>query len=209
MPTDLRHNAQIMCFNRQLQRTHVAFVLGKVETDDHDDQGVDPKEVAAKVAVSFMSDVRLLQAVDCNCSGNVFANLSALQDLFGVELHVECGSFGLVKSDGTTWVEWGVNARTTEQYLRNNVAPGKNCHFWLQDAEGRVFDVLQRYVIDVVAPAHGVCLDLSRFCGQQIVDGWTRDALRDEANLVYEPASPDVQASIIASVEKTMYKRFM
>ena len=203
MPVDLRHNAQVMCFDRRLQRTHVAFI--SVETVDPGDQGVDPEAIAA----SFLSDVRLLQAVDCNCSGNVFANLPALRDLFGVELHVECGSFGLVKPDGSTWVEWGVNAHTTEQYLRNDVAPGKNCHFWLRDAEGRVFDVLQRYVIDVVAPAHGVRLDLSRFCGEQIVNGWSRDALRDEANMVYEPASPGVQASIIGSVENTLSMRLM
>jgi hypothetical protein len=193
MTVDQKHPLMLFFYNTKKERVKTALVAHT------DTQGME-----ALTQTLLAGKIKSCQVVDRNCSGNAYANKGPLQHAFETELHLACGGFGMIREDGTVWDEWGVDAQTVDEYKNNNFPRGKSCHFWLEDGEGRVFDVLQSYCIDVVAPAQGVKLDTSHFLMDCIVNGFTQDELR-RAKLVYRPAAPDVQRKIIESIGKTFY----
>ena len=142
--------------------------------------------------------VRLV-SIENNCSGNVFMNKKAFERLAGKPLRVACGSFGVIKDRGEIWWEWGTGQEDSpvDEFLHCKVQPGKqNAHFWLEDpVSGCVYDVLPKYVLDVVLPFHNVHADLDgMICG--VVISETRESLM-KRGFVYLPLDERKQREII------------
>ena len=142
--------------------------------------------------------IRLI-SIENNCTGNAFMNQKAFQRLAGKPLRVVCGSFGVIKDGGKIWWEWGTGQDSPiDEFLHCKVEPGKqNAHFWLEDpVSGCVYDVLPKYVLDVVLPIHKVQADLEGLICGVVISGETMESLM-KRGLVYLPLNERKQKEII------------
>ena len=98
-----------------------------------------------------------LQYVERNCFFNALLNLPAMEILAGKDLQLTAGSLGLC-SPGPAWFEWGgtkdVPHTTVSQFSKCPVTSLPDVHFWVEDGDGLVYDVLDPYLTAVVAPYH-------------------------------------------------------
>jgi hypothetical protein len=72
----------------------------------------------------------------------------------------------------------------------------QDCHFWLEDDAGRVYDIVPKYITNIVAPVHGALLDTSHLLCGAVVNGLDKARLRT-MGFVYLPAADDVQKEIL------------
>jgi len=155
--------------------------------------------------IQALDDAIYLQCIDRNCSGNVFANKEGMERAFGLPLKIVCGSFGIVTASGKIWWEWGgETSNTVRDFARSR--GGDDCHFWLQSDDGKVYDIIQAYVTNLVVPVHAKHLDLSRFGSGCVVDGWSPTELQS-IGLVYRPADQDAQKIIVEFARRNLSGR--
>jgi len=140
-----------------------------------------------------------LVCIDDNCSGNAIMNKSTFESLSGSQVHVVCGSFGVVKDNGDIWWEWGTGRENSpeQEFLVSSCDSTKqNCHFWLENDNGDVFDIVPTYITNIVVPVHTARVDLSQLVCQAVVTGQSKATLRGYG-LVYVPAEKSVQHNIL------------
>jgi hypothetical protein len=145
--------------------------------------------------------VRLV-CIENNCSGNCMMNKQAFETINGRQLHMVCGAFGVVKDSKdtqTVWYEWGANLAEgrTDDFIRSSTQRTSiDSHFWLEDDHGRVYDVLPKYITDVVVPIHQARVDVSELLCNCVIDGIDKEKLRSYG-LVYLPVDKALQEDII------------
>jgi hypothetical protein len=132
-------------------------------------------------------------------------NREAFQTFSRDRLHVTVGAYGLCKGgNGKTWFEWGhPDQLSAKEMIRCPYAGGKNCHVWLEDAHGNVFDVLPLYIRDTVAALHRKTIDTSRFFCDALILGVSKMDL-EEAGLVYIPAPREEQKKVVRHTIENM-----
>jgi hypothetical protein len=147
------------------------------------------------------SDVYLV-CIENNCSGNCVMNRESFQKLACTSLRVVCGSFGVVirrGGDERVWWEWGgpEGSRGAKDFITSAIREDQqDCHFWLEDDAGRVYDIVPKYITNIVAPVHGALLDTSHLLCGAVVNGLDKARLRT-MGFVYLPAADDVQKEIL------------
>lgn len=149
------------------------------------------------------------QCIARNCGGNVKMNMEKFEELCKKPLHIVCGSFGLRNpKTKSVWWEWGSGdyESSAQDLLFCKFTGMKNCHFWLEDVDGHVYDVIDPYIPKTVAPIHKIPLDLGKFICECIVMGLGKDEL-ERCGMVYLPARPDVQERVIQYTETRLVKR--
>lgn len=138
--------------------------------------------------------------VERNCFSNCIMNLQSFEKLAGCTLELIAGSCGLCTPD-PVWYEWGglgsTRHVTVADFVKKNVVPGMTeMHFWFEDADGRVWDILDPYLVTVVVPAHRKRIATSAFWHGWLIPGVDRNTLR-EGGLLYEPADALVQDVLV------------
>lgn len=144
--------------------------------------------------------VRFVQ-MENNCGGNVISNYHEFLTLSGQkELSVVCGSLGVGDSGDSVWWEWGgpdPEALTIETMLRCPVTKkGKNCHMWLEDEEGRVYDIVPNYIVTVVCQVHRKQLHLDDLIERCLIVGRTKSDLQG-MGLWYHTAAPELGEQVV------------
>ena len=144
-----------------------------------------------------LRDPIVFKFLENNCGGNVFNNKVSFRECCGGrDLKVVVGGYGLCKGSPGTWFEWGGYDLTAEEMLRCPLTGKKNCHLWLEDDEGKVYDYLPPYIQNMVAKMFRKTIDTSNFfCGTLIL-GMTKDELKN-AGIEYVPARPDEQKKVV------------
>ena len=138
-------------------------------------------------------------SVERNCFGNCVTNQGYLETMAGVPLHLVAGSLGLC-NPAPTWYEWGGMGETVyttaAQFAACPLTGLPSVHFWLETEDGEVWDVLDRYLIRVVAKTWSKKIDTSDFALKRIVTGKSREVLKARG-LEYVPAAPRIQKTLI------------
>lgn len=154
------------------------------------------KPLEVRKSVGPMHATRELRYIERNCFSNVTMNLYVLEEIAGATLQVMCGSLG-VNDPAPAWYEWGgtmssdAPCSTVIEFVERQ--SGKiNAHFWLEDDNENVWDVLDVYLLDVVVPFHRKRIDTSAFVHGHLIPGMSRTELK-KRGLEYVPASSLVQ----------------
>lgn len=133
-----------------------------------------------------------LTYLENNCFGNIVTNKKSFESLAGKKLSAACGAVGLC-SPTPTWWEWGGTLMgsdavlTAKNLLTCPLTGKKNCHFWLEDADGLVYDVVPLYLMQFVARVQKktICTD-EMYC-ECIINGVRKSRLK-ECGLWYKRA---------------------
>jgi len=154
-------------------------------------------------------DLRLVRLVDVanNCSGNAIMNKASFEHIAQKSLRLVCGSFGVVKDGGSVWWEWGTGSTTSDHaqdfLVAKNDPSKQDCHFWLEDEDDNVFDIVPQYISNVVIPFHKAKVHLTKLACEAVISGVNKVTLR-RWGLVYLPASASIQEEIIAHRKSRM-----
>ena len=144
-------------------------------------------------------DFTHLLYMERNCFSNCVKNMAALESLAGCTLELMAGSFGLCQPS-PTWYEWGGQYdtvfTTVHQFSKCQFTGLPSVHFWFETTDGSIWDVLDLYVIETVAPVHCKSLDRSSFLHGCLIPGRSRKELK-ACGLAYVPASPLVQDILV------------
>lgn len=144
-----------------------------------------------------LRDAIVFRFVENNCGGNVFHNKASFQECSGVnDLKVTVGGYGLCRGSPGIWFEWGGYGLKAEDLLVCPYTGKKNCHFWLEDDYGNVYDYYPSYIRDVVTKVHKKTVDTSEFVCDALILGMSKEAL-ERAGLVYVPAPKDEQKKVV------------
>lgn len=139
-----------------------------------------------------------LKYVERNCFFNAVQNLRDMEKVAGTELALVAGSLGLC-SPSPCWYEWGGDGPTPHQtvarFVKCPITGMQDAHFWLESRDGIVYDVLDAYLMEVVAPFHGKKVDTSGFAHGVLVRG-SKEEL-EKIGLKYVPATELVQTCLI------------
>lgn len=143
-----------------------------------------------------------LMYVERNCFANCVSNQPAMEALAGEPLEVVAGSLG-VCSPEPVWYEWGGAGskphETVAQFVKCAHTGLRDVHFWLRGTRtGTIWDVLDPYLLDVVAPAHAKIVTAPPL---GLVAGETREDLESRRGLRYLPAT--------AVVNQVLVRRYM
>lgn len=139
--------------------------------------------------------------VENNCAGNVLMNRDEYQYFSDERLKVVVGALGLCSGNGPPWFEWGgPDGRnlTADRMLSTQIpgVTGKNCHFWLEDSQGHVFDCLPLYISETVARIHQKTINTESMLCDALIVSQSKTSL-ERAGLKYIPADIDEQATVI------------
>jgi hypothetical protein len=139
-----------------------------------------------------------LRYVERNCFFNALQNLDAMEKLSGEQLCIVAGSLGLC-APLPCWFEWGGTGSTPHatvaQFAKCPVTGLPDVHFWLESQNGKVFDVLDMYLTEKVAPFHHKTVDTGGLMHGVLVQGTSAEL--EERGLRYIPATPLVQTCLI------------
>jgi hypothetical protein len=134
-----------------------------------------------------------------NCFSNCVKNMMVLETLAGCELELMAGSFGLCMPS-PIWYEWGGSEEklfhTVKEFRACEVTGLPSVHFWLESEDGKIWDVLDPYILEIVAPTHRKTIDTRDFVHGCLIAGKTREELVSRG-LQYVPAPPLVQEILV------------
>jgi hypothetical protein len=140
-----------------------------------------------------------LQYIERNCFGNCIKNMEPFETLAGCELTVVAGSLGLC-SPPPTWYEWGgdgdVPHATVKQFRSCPVTGLPDVHFWFESADEKIWDVLDLYLVNIVAPVRGKVIDRSGLVHGCLVAGKSRAEL-ELIGLKYVRTSPLIEEILV------------
>jgi hypothetical protein len=169
-----------------------------------DDIGIDYRDRRGQIVEQFgNSNPKIrLNSTERNCFGNCTMHVDLLK-YAGVDLHIVGGSLGLC-DPAPTWFEWGGNARphTTVNQFRTDI------HFWMEDASGNVWDVLDSYLMRVVVPVHGKKVKTKKFRFGRFVTGMPKNELQTRG-LVYIPAPAHIQDILLREETRALKIAFV
>lgn len=153
-------------------------------------------------------DSFVFRSVARNCFGNCSMNKEPFERLTGASLRVVAGSLGLCSSE-PVWYEWGgmfdkPHSRVIE-FLECPITGDPDVHFWLEDETGNVYDVVDRYLRRVVAPAQNRTISTEAFAHGCVILGMSKDELK-KAGLLYLPADPLVQQVLSKKHERMVVR---
>jgi hypothetical protein len=157
-------------------------------------------------AMETVKRVISFRSIDRNCGGNVKMNKDSFEKVCGKRMHTVCGSFGI--RDPKTkdvWWEWGTGDidSSAKDLLFCKFTGMKNCHFWLEDDDGNVYDIIQPYITNTVAPIHHIPLCLDSYVCRCIIMGKSKEEL-EQRGILYLPARPKVQKRVIRHTEERL-----
>lgn len=139
-----------------------------------------------------------LVSIERNCFSNCLMNLKTFQSMAQTSLEITAGSLGL-SIPQPTWFEWGgsgaVPHTLVHQFTRCPHTHLPDVHFWLESPDGRIYDVLDAYLLHTVAPTFRKRIDATGFPHGCVISGLCREELASRG-LVYIPASPLVQETL-------------
>lgn len=180
---------------------HKRICTSPTKTVPTDNMGLEYRDRNGRVLERLgpaLPDV-LLRSFERNCFGNCAMNIDTLQLIAGVELDVVAGSLGLC-DPAPTWYEWGGTGgkvyTTEERFNTCRVTGLPSVHFWLADSDGKVWDIMDHYLIHTVMPAHKKKVDMSGFALGRVITGESVGTLKARG-LLYVPAPPDIQRNLI------------
>jgi hypothetical protein len=137
----------------------------------------------------------LLLYVERNCYSNCLMNWKRMEVVAGTPLKMVSGSLGL-NNPPPVWFEWGGAAgkaySTVKQFSSCPVTGLPDIHFWFQDADGKVWDVVDPYIMHTVAPVHKKTVMVDALLDGCFIAGKTCEELKS-LGLLYIPADPLVQ----------------
>lgn len=141
-----------------------------------------------------------LKSISRNCFSNSLMNLTAFEQLAGEPVSLVAGSLGLCLPP-PTWFEWGgerdVPHTAVHQFRKCPVTGLPDVHFWVQTERGTIWDIVDDYTVDIVAPTHGKTITTTGLlCGGRLIAGESVEALRARG-LEYVPASDVVQHVLV------------
>ena len=138
--------------------------------------------------------------IERNCFSNCVKNMCAMEALAGCELELIAGSVGLCSLPGEIWYEWGGFKNqphtTVQQFRRCEFTGLPDVHFWFETPDGKIYDVVDRYLLETVAPLYKKTVECTSFVHGYVILGHTRAAL-ETCGLTYVPASPLVQEILV------------
>jgi len=135
--------------------------------------------------------------IENNCGGNVLMNREAFEELVGKKLSIVVGAYGLCKGkSGGIWYEWGSPGLSANQMIECPLTGGKNCHLWLEDEDGHVYDYVPLYITRTVAPIHSKTIETRDFLADILIVGQSKDRL-EIAGIHYVPADQEVQEKVL------------
>lgn len=148
----------------------------------------------------------VFEFIDNNCGGNVIMNRRAFEELVGKSLSIVVGAYGLCKGGSTDWYEWGSPGLSAAEMITCPLTGGKNCHLWLEDGEGNVYDYVSDYISKVVAPIHKKTIETSEFLANILIVGQPKRVLK-VAGLKYIPAPVEEQEKVLEHTLKNLQIR--
>jgi hypothetical protein len=155
---------------------------------------------ASPITPKSLNNPIIFTFVENNCGANVFMNKEQFEVFSEESLEVVVGALGLCKGDGPAWFEWGhgpnVHDLTAESMITCPITGDKNCHFWLEDSQGRVFDVIQPYIQNIVAKFHKKTIETDALFCNTLILAKNKGELED-AGLLYIPAKVEEQKKVV------------
>ena len=143
--------------------------------------------------------VTYLQYIERNCFGNCIQNMEPLVSLAGCELFPTAGSLGLC-SPSPTWYEWGgdkdVPHTTVRQFNACPVTGLPDVHFWFESEDGKIWDVLDLYLLHTVAPVHKKNIDRSGLVHGCFITGKSKAEL-ESIGLKYVKTTPLIEEILV------------
>lgn len=154
--------------------------------------------------VGDTTSVNILTYIERNCYSNCLVNCPVMQKIANCPLKIVCGSLGLCDPP-PVWFEWGGFADTPHQTVKQfNKCPFTglpDVHYWLENEGGKVWDVLDIYLTDTVAPFQKKCIASNVLPAGHLIPGMTYDELKG-VGLMYVPAEPLVQ-EVMMNISET------
>ena len=155
--------------------------------------------VMQKEHTARKSATTYLRYIERNCFSNCIMNIEPLESLAGCALTATAGSLGLC-SPTPTWYEWGgygdVPHTTVKQFSSCPVTGLPDVHFWFESEDGKIWDVLDLYLIHTVAPVHKKTIDCSGLVHGCFIAGKTRVEL-ESIGLKYISTTPLIEHILI------------
>lgn len=139
----------------------------------------------------------IFKCIERNCFGNCLMNLKNMNALAGKSLKIVAGSLGLCDPP-PVWFEFGGTGSETHTVVHQFTNPTTtDVHFWLEDEDGNVWDVVDEYLHATVAPFHRKRIDTSEFLEGSLINGISKERLK-ERGLAYIAADPSVSSMLVA-----------
>lgn len=164
-----------------------------------------------KHAAKIKSSVSL-HYVERNCFSNCVNNMEAMETLAGCALTVVAGSLGLC-APPPTWYEWGgygdAPHTTVKQFVSCPVTGLPDVHFWFEAADGNIWDVLDLYLLNTVAPTFKKTVDRRGLVHGYFVNGKPASEL-ESIGLKYVKTTPLVEEILVRRhISNVTVKKFM
>ena len=149
-------------------------------------------------AISFLS-------IERNCYGNCVMNYKEMMDLARKPLKIVAGSLGLCNPE-PVWFEFGGHKSEPHTKVHQFTNKSENdVHFWLEDEDGNVWDVMDLYMLDVVAPFRKKKITTTDFLEGVVINGISKETLK-ECGLAYIAADEHV-SEILKAMHLKLSKR--